>query len=119
MNQEERTGTIIGGIALVCLLLIGTFSYVLESSQTITGAVAGKSAPSKTCMSKYRRNADGSWDWDKIKDCRDYYIELENSGDANIPRAYRSMDRSAFQNAGTIEEGKKNMSTHIVLQPHL
>ncbi|MBI5073192.1 hypothetical protein HZA99_05210 [Candidatus Woesearchaeota archaeon] len=103
MNQEERSGTIIGGVALVCLLLIGTFSYVLTSSQTITGAVSGESAPYRWCMSKYGRNTDGSWAWDKIKDCREYYKELENSGDANIPRLYRSMDRSAFQNTGTIE----------------
>lgn len=103
MNKEERTGTIIGGVALVCLLLIGTFSYVLTSSQTITGAVAGESAPHRWCMSKYGRNEDGSWNWDKIKDCREYYKELENSGDANIPRLYRSTDRSAFQNTGTIE----------------
>ncbi len=103
MNQEERNGTIIGGVALICLLFIGTFSYIMTSTQSITGAVAGESAPTRWCMSKYGRDSNGNLDYDKIYECRQYYKELENSGDANIPRLYRSMDRSAYENTGTIQ----------------
>lgn len=86
----------VAAYAIIALFVIAGFS-LWDSESTIIGAVTGKSSPYRMCLYKYGRDAQGNLDWEKIKECREMYEEMEKGG-ADEPRLYFSSDRSAYQN---------------------
>lgn len=103
----EKNGTIIAATAIVGLFLIGTLPFILQTSETPTGAVSGESYKYEMCLVKYGRDSQGNLDYEKIKQCRENVRTTEKvTGGGNnkgTPRLYLSSDRTAFQNQETIE----------------
>ncbi len=86
----------VAAYALLAIIMMTGFS-LWSSKYTITGAVVGQSAPYTLCLTKYGRDNDGNFDWEKIRQCRNMYKEIEEN-DAAVPRLYLSSDRSRYQN---------------------
>lgn len=83
--KKNKKKIISFGIVLGILLLLG-IAAIYGSGNTITGAITGTSAVYQQCLTKYGRDFDGQFDWNKIAQCRDYYVALEKGRDAAIPR---------------------------------
>lgn len=99
MNKKQKEEVLIGAVALLALLFLGTFSYSLDKQNSPTGAVSGESYVFDLCLTKYGRDLDGNYEYEKIEDCREYVRSLEKTGDnKGTPRLYLSSDRTAFQN---------------------
>lgn len=98
MNETEKRGILTGIVALFGLLLIATFPLIVQQQEAVVGAVVGNSYVYKMCMSKYGKDMNGEWMWDKIKECRENVLEMEKGREAKSPRLYRSSDRSEYAN---------------------
>lgn len=84
MNAENKKKMLFA--AVLAVLLLSGIVTMYNSGSTITGAITGTSAVYQQCLTKYGRDATGHFDWDKIADCRNYYVALEKGKDAEKPR---------------------------------
>lgn len=85
MNGEERRGVIVGATALVGLLLISLINSVEIGGISLTGAAIKDSYFYENCLTKYGKDIYGDWQWEEIKNCREYYKAASKGKDKAIP----------------------------------